>query len=165
MESLQIFFLSIILSFVMFGLIARWYLMPWLKALPFEQALRPLLLFHGFRYLGLAFLVPGVVAPDLPSSFATPAGYGDLLAAALALLALLAFRLQSPVTIPLVWLFNIAGTLDFLYAFFQGIRSQINPGQLGATYFIPTVIVPAMLICHIIIFRLLLQSERRGTSS
>jgi hypothetical protein len=53
------------------------------------EALRPLLVLHSFRFIGLAFLVPGVVSPDLPSSFAHSAAYGDIIAAILALLSLL----------------------------------------------------------------------------
>jgi hypothetical protein len=47
---------------------------------------------HGFRFVGLAFLVKGVVAPELPAAFAMPAAYGDLIAAVLALFALAALR-------------------------------------------------------------------------
>jgi hypothetical protein len=42
---------------------------------------------HSFRFIGLAFLVPGVVAPDLPSAFARSAAYGDIVAATLALIS------------------------------------------------------------------------------
>jgi hypothetical protein len=53
-----------------------------------NEALRPLLMFHPFRFVGLAFLVPGVVSPDLPAAFAEGATYGDIVAVALALLTL-----------------------------------------------------------------------------
>jgi hypothetical protein len=51
-----------------------------------------MLILHSFRFVGLAFLVPGVISPDLPSAFAVAAGYGDIVAAVLALLALTALR-------------------------------------------------------------------------
>jgi hypothetical protein len=106
----------------------------------------------------LAFLVPGVVSPDLPGAFARPAAYGDLIAAALALLALAA--LPSRLGIVLVWVFNLWGSADLLYAFYQGlIGVRLQPGQLGATYFIPTVVVPLLLITHGLVFRLLLQGD------
>jgi hypothetical protein len=73
---------------------------------------------RGFRFIGLAFLAKGVVAPELPAAFAVPAAYGDLIAALLALVALAALR--SGVGIPLVWAFNLWGTADLLYAFYQG---------------------------------------------
>ena len=39
------------------------------------EALQPLLILHSFRFIGLAFLVPGVVSTDLPTAFAHSAAY------------------------------------------------------------------------------------------
>jgi hypothetical protein len=51
---------------VAFGFIA-WtivrYMWPYLRARTRAEALRPLLLLHGFRFVGLSFMIPGVVAP------------------------------------------------------------------------------------------------------
>jgi hypothetical protein len=105
----------------------------------------------------LAFVVPGVVSPDLSVAFARPAGDGDFIAASLALLALAV--LQTRFGIALVWTFNLWGTADLLYAFSQGYRFGIAAGQLGAAYFIVIFIVPLLLITHGLVFRLLLQSD------
>src|SRR5215468_10090661 len=64
------------------------YIWPAMKERSGAEALKPILLLHGFRFLGLAFVVPGVVSPELPAAFAQPVAYGDLMAAILALLAL-----------------------------------------------------------------------------
>src|SRR5262245_20372068 len=153
---------SIALSFIAWGIIAARYLWPALRIQPRVGALRPLLLLHSFRFIGLAFLVPGVVSPDLPAAFARPAAYGDLVAAVLALLALEA--LPSRLGIVLVWVFNLWGSADLLYAFYQGNRNGVGPapGQLGAAYFIPTAVVPLLLITHGLVFRLLLQRDGAG---
>lgn len=148
--------LSIVLGLVAFGLAARWYLMPWARRTPLKDALTPLLLFHSFRYIGLAFLLPGVTAAPLELRFANPAAYGDLLASILALIALLALRLGWGLAVPLVWIFNIEGTLDLLNALFQGLRYTTD-ADLGATYFIPAVVVPALLVTHAVIFVLLIR--------
>jgi hypothetical protein len=87
---------------------------------------------HSFRFVGLAFLVKGVVAPELPAAFAVPAAYGDLIAAVLALLALAALR--SRFGIPLVWIFNLWGSADLFYAFYQGNASRLVHG-FGVTGF------------------------------
>jgi len=52
-------------------------------------------------------------------------------------------------------------TLDLLYAFYQGNRTAIayEPGLQGAAYFIPTVLVPLLLITHGLVFRLLLRKN------
>ncbi len=67
--------------------------------------MRPLLILHSFRFIGLAFLVPGVVSPDLPAAFAHPAAYGDIIAAMLALLSLL--LLPSAAGVAAVWMFSL----------------------------------------------------------
>jgi hypothetical protein len=154
---------SIALSFLVWGIIATQYLWPALRNQPRLDALRPLLLLHSFRFIGLAFLVPGVVSPDLPAGFARPAGFGDLIAAALALLALAGLR--SSLGIGLVWVFNLWGSADLLHAYYQGrIGVGVEPGQLGATYFIPTVVVPLLLVTHALVFRLLLRGNGAATS-
>jgi hypothetical protein len=103
----------------------------------------------------LAFLIPGVVSPDLPAAFAQPAAYGDLIAALLALLALSV--LTAGWGLVAVWVFNVWGAADLLLAFYQGNASGFLPGQLGAAYFIPAFIVPLLLITHVLVFALLLR--------
>jgi hypothetical protein len=107
MPALAIFGISVGLGFVVWGIIAGQYLWPALRSLPRARALRPLLLLHSFRFIGLAFLVPGVVLPTLPDAFARPAAYGDLIAAVLALLALAGLR--SRLGIGLVWCSTFGG--------------------------------------------------------
>jgi hypothetical protein len=109
--------------------------------------------------VGLAFLMPGVVSPELPISFARPAAFGDL---ATAIVALLAYAtLQSGLGIPLVWAFNVLGTADLLYAFYEADRVGVGlaPGLQGAAYFIPTLVVPLLLITHGLVFWLLLRRK------
>jgi len=149
------FFTSIGLSFVAWGLLISRYVWPRLRPMPRTEALQLLLLPHAFRFVGLAFLVPGVVSPDLPPAFARAAAYGDIVAATLALLSLL--TVSRGFGVPLVWIFNVWGTADLLTGFYEANRSGLLAGQLGATYFIPTVVVPLLLITHAVVFRLLLQ--------
>jgi hypothetical protein len=151
------FFASIAFSCIAWGTVTARYIWPVLRPRQWADALRPLLILHSFRFMGLAFLVPGVVSPDLPSGFATAAAYGDLIAAILALLSLLSLRSGPGVLI--AWIFNIWGFVDLLNAFYQANATGLSPGQLGATYFIPTVIVPLLLITHGLAFRILLQHQ------
>jgi hypothetical protein len=159
MDVRALFGLSILMSFVAFGVVTKLYIWPAVHNQPRADALRPLLLLHAFRFVGLAFLVPGVVSPDLPIAFARPAAYGDLTTAILALLAIAAMR--SRLGIILIWSFNIIGSADLLYAFYQGNRIGLEPGLMGAAYFIPTVLVPLLLITHGLVFRILLKRDTR----
>src|SRR5262249_36341385 len=140
---------------------ARRYIWPALGRVTRIEALRRILLLHTFRFIGLAFLIPGVVSPDLPVAFAVPAAYGDLTTAILALLAIA--TLDSSLGIILVWAFNIVGSADLLFAFYSGNRYRVGlePGLQGAAYFIPTVLVPLLLITHWLVFLLLLKPDGR----
>jgi len=151
------FFVSIAFGFIAWGIVAKRYIWPKLRVLPRSEALQPLLILHSFRFIGLAFLVPGVVSADLPSAFAHSAAYGDFIAAALALLSLASLPRGAGVAI--AWIFNIWGAADLLDAFYQANATGLVPGQLGVAYFIPTVVVPLLLITHGLAFRILLQHQ------
>jgi hypothetical protein len=114
-------------------------------------------MFHSFRFIGLAFLVPGVVSADLPAAFAEGAAYGDIVAAAFALLTLA--LLPGRLGIVAAWVFNLWGSADIVHANYEGIHLGVQAGQLGAAYFLPTFIVPLFLITHGLMFWLLLRNE------
>ncbi len=155
------FFVSIAFSLIAWGIVAARYIWPQLHLRQRPEALRPLLILHSFRFIGLAFLVPGVVSPDLPSAFARSAAYGDIIAAALALLSLLSLPRGTGIVI--AWIFNVWGSADLLNAFYQANHAGLLPGQLGATYFIPTFVVPLLLITHGLAFRILLRHQKGFT--
>jgi hypothetical protein len=152
------FFVSIAFSLMVWGVVTVRYIWPELRDRTPVDALRPLLILHSFRFIGLASVVPGVVSPDLPAAFAHGAAYGDIIAAVLALVSLL--LLPSATGIAATWMFSIFGTADLLNAFYQANRAGLLAGQLGAAYFLPTVIVPLLLITHVLGFRILVKHQR-----
>ena len=103
------FFVSIAFSLIAWGIVAARYIWPELRLRPRAEALRPLLMLHSFRFIGLAFLVPGVVSPDLPTAFTRSAAYGDVIAAILALLSLL--LLPSAAGVAAAWTFSLWGSI------------------------------------------------------
>ena len=154
MNPRQIFGLQFLLSLVVFALLARWYVSPRLARLSREEAIQPLLVPHVFRHLGMVFLLPTVVGHALPSAFAVPAAYGDLAAGLLALTALAALRARARVALALTWLFSLEGLVDLVNALYQGVTHDV---ALGAAYYIPIVAVPALLLTHVMIVRILLE--------
>src|SRR5215468_4712775 len=88
MPSPVLFGISVAFGLAAWGAVAWHYIWPALRERSSPGNLKPVLLLHGFRFLGLAFAVPGVVSTELPATFARPVAYGDLISAALALLAL-----------------------------------------------------------------------------
>jgi hypothetical protein len=159
MPSAVLFGISVTFGLAVWGVVARQYIWPALSERPSPENLKPILLLHAFRFLGLAFVVPGVVSPELPATFAQPVAYGDFITAVLALLAVatLGTGMGSVVT----WVFNIFGTADLLFAFFLGSRISLpnNPGLLGAGYFILAAYVPLLLVTHGLAFRILLRTK------
>jgi hypothetical protein len=148
---------------VAFGLLA-WsvfaaqYIWPAIRQRDRAEAVRPILMLHGFRYIGLAVLIPGVVSPQIATSqFARDLAYGDLIAATLAFIALAVLRTRFAT--PMIWIFNLWGTADLLNAFYQGslISLPKTPGLLGADYFIPILPVPLLLVTHFIVFKVLMR--------
>ena len=156
---------TVAFGFLAWGVLASQYIWPALSQREPAEALRPILVLHGFRYIGMAVLVPGVVFPGLAATvFARELAYGDLAAATLALIALAALRTRFSGM--LVWIFNVFGTADLLNAFYQGSRLSLadSPGLLGAGYFIPIFGVPLLLITHVLVFRLLMRKEAAAPS-
>lgn len=157
-QQMILFFVSIAFSLIAWGIVTARYIWPELRQRPQAEALRPILMLHSFRFIGLAFLIPGVVSPELPSVFAHQAAYGDIIAAMLALFSLV--LLPSAAGVAAAWIFNVWGAVDILNAFYQARNGGLLAGQLGAAYFLPTLIVPLLLITHVVGFRILLQHRR-----
>jgi len=153
-----LFGLSGLMSFVASGVFAKLYAWPRLRVMDRDDALVPLVVPHMFlRFIGLSFLVPGVVSPSIPAAFAVPAAFGDLVAGLMAIAAVVALSRRRSWAISLVWIFNVWGAADLLFAGVQGPINHLDPGALGASFFIPTAIVPPLLVTHALVFRVLIQ--------
>jgi hypothetical protein len=150
---------SIIFGLLAWGAVCLNYVWPRLREPPLQAAVRPILHLHLFRYIGLVFLVPGIVGQNLQAGFAEPAAYGDLVAMALAWVALITGSGRNSRVA--IWAFSLWGFVDLLFAFYRGtIGVGIEPASLGAAWFIPTVMVPFLLWTHVMVFASLLRTSR-----
>jgi len=155
-----IFNMHLILGYVAWLLCFRTYLLPRLKSMDLVAAQRAIASLHSFRFFGLVFMLPGVVGPNLPVSFAAFAAYWDLATGVLAIFALLAVRIR-----PLFWLFvvafNLVGVIDLILDYYHATQVGLPAlaGQLGATYAIPIIYVPVLMITHVVAFYLLLRPQ------
>jgi hypothetical protein len=155
-----IFNLHLILGYVAWLLCFGAYVMPRLKSMDLVAAQRAIATLHSFRFFGLVFILPGVVGPNLPASFATFAAYWDLATGVLAILALLTVRIR-PLFLLLVVAFNLVGVIDLILDYYHAIQAGLPAlaGQLGATYAIPILYVPVLMITHVVAFYLLLRPQ------
>ena len=143
------------MSLLVFVLLGKWYVWPFLSARPFAQALLILLVPFLPRYLGLMSLVPGVVDPAVTqSAFAFYQAYGDFVAFLLAVGAFALVRAGAAHALAVVWVFNVFGTLEFIHSVVRGSLAGTG-GGLGAFWYIPVCYVPLGLVAHSLIFLLL----------
>jgi len=152
MQPIVLFGLQFTFSLVAYSLAAWWYLVPRLARLPREMALVPLVWIHVLRIAGGTILAPGAVGDAVPMDFRTMIGYGDMLTALLAMVALVALRLRVRYAIALVWLFVLVGLIDTVNAIIESMRYTVFNYPLGVNWVIVTTYVPALLVSTVLIF-------------
>jgi hypothetical protein len=138
-------------STLVFWVAARIYVLPRLPKLRPPAVLLPILLLHAFRHLGLMFIAPGATYAGIPPQFAYPAAFGDLLAALLAVAAIPAVVSNARAGRPLVWIFNVEGTVDLIAAIALATIYGAA-ASMGPAYWIPAFWVPALLVTHYLTF-------------
>jgi hypothetical protein len=161
-----LFRIHLVLGYVVWLLCFGAYVWPWLKSMDRLEAQRAIATLHSFRFFGLVFILPGVVGPNLPAGFAAFAAYGDFATGLLAILALLTFRIR-----PLFWTFvvafNLVGAADILIDYYHATQVGLPAlaGELGATYAIPIIYVPLLMITHVAAFYLLARPSGRPAAA
>ena len=160
MSSEPLFQIHLVLGYVAWLLCFCVYVWPWLKSMDRVEAQRAIATLHSFRFFGLVFLLPGVVSPNLPADFAVFAAYGDFATGVLALLALLTVKIR-PLFWALVVAFNLVGMVDLIVDYYHAIQVGLpaHAEWLGATYAIPIIYVPLLMITHIVAFYFLVRPQ------
>jgi hypothetical protein len=158
-----VFLIHLLLGYLAWTLCFFTYFLPKLKSMAPFSAHRAIATLHSFRFFGLVFILPGVVGADLPAGFATFAAYGDFATGVLALLALLTVRIRTVFWL-LVIAFNLVGAGDLVVDYYHAVQTGLPavPGELGATYVIPIVYVPLLMITHVAALYLLAAGRRNG---
>jgi hypothetical protein len=161
-----VFLIHLVVGYVAWLLCFNVYLLPRLKSMGHFEAQRLIATIHSFRFFGLVFIVPGIVGPNLPTSFAVFAAYGDFAAGILALCALISVRMR-----PLFWFFviafNLTGAADIVIDYYHAIHANLPSvaGQLGAAYAIPILYVPLLMITHMVALYWLVRRPRQATAT
>lgn len=156
---LNLLTVNLVLSTFVFWIAARIYVLPKLPRLEPRTVLLPILLLHSLRHLGLMFLAAGGTYAGMPAQFAYPAAFGDLLAAVLAMVAIVPVLKGARSALPLLWIFNVAGTLDLAAAI--TLATLYGAAEyMGPAYWIPAFWVPALLVTHYLVFVILIRAPR-----
>jgi hypothetical protein len=166
MSPATVFNIQLGLGYVPWLLCFGAYFWPRLKLMDRVEAQRAIATLHSFRFFGLVFIVPGVVGPKLPAAFADFAAYGDFATGLLAIAALLTVRIRSAFW-GFVVAFNVVGVVDLIVDYYHGAQLGLADlaGELGATYAIPMLYVPILMITHVAAFYLLAVAQPRTATA
>jgi hypothetical protein len=161
-----IFQIHLVLGYVAWLLCFVAYIWPWLRSMQQTEALRAIATLHSFRFFGLAFLLPGIVGPQMPAGFASFAAYVDFATGIVAMLALVSVRIRLMFLLFVV-AFNLVGASDLLLNYYHAIQLDLPAmaGEFGAVYAIPVIYVPLLMITHITAFYLLLRPQASRENS
>jgi hypothetical protein len=147
-------------SLFIYGLIAKWYVAPWLKTLGRADALITLLWVHVFRYVALfsfsaqrdGFPISDVAALEIV--------VGDATGAVIALAAITALRSRTSLGVTLTWLLVVETFFDLIVIVH---RRNVEPQRIeagGVLWLILALYVPSLMVSMILLVRQLYS--RRG---
>jgi len=151
---------QVVFNLVSYTLALRWFLWPRLTARPRHEALIPLVMVHWIRTLGLFAMVPALAGPAVAATrWAHDVVVGDALTVVLAWISVALLRRRAAGALAAVWITNVVGSLDVLNAGFNAARERILDLGIGPHLVVVTFAVPALVVSHVAIFRLLLRRE------
>ena len=122
-----------------------------------SAGVRVLVALHLTRFVGFYFLAlyrDGL----LPRDFAVPAGWGDIIVAAGAVIVLLAFGPETPRGRIALFVWNVVGLIDILMVVGNGASMMRADRLLQAGFtslpliLLPLFLVPIVIVTHVMIF-------------
>ena len=140
-----------LLSLIVFGTLATWYVAPWLKTRGRADALVALLWIHVFRYLALQAFSAQRDGFPISNGGLMEIVVGDLTGMVIALITIVALRYRVRLSIPLAWLL----VAETIYDTFLNIRGGIHEHLMGAAggvtwltlgFYVPLLMVSLVLI-------------------
>lgn len=162
-SSTLILTVNLLFSTLIFWAVAKIYILPNLHKWDPKKVVVPILLLQSTRHLGLMFLAVGVIRTGMPAEFAYPAALGDFAAAIMAIIAVLLLLRGAAAAWPLVWVVTVFGAIDFLAAI--ALATVFDASQyMGASWWIPALWVPALLVGHYVTFVVLWRRKTAAES-
>jgi len=134
------------LSFIVFLLLAVWYVAPWLRNCDRADALIGLLWVQAFRYVALQIFSAQKFGFAVSDAARDQIAVGDVVGAILAVCAIVALRYRTRIAIALTWLFAAETLLDLVSSTMSGLRERLFETAAGVTWLILTFYVPVLWI-------------------
>lgn len=151
---------AMVISLVVFILIAVWYLIPLLKRLSKPKAIIVLLWVHIPRYITLIMYSAQRECYPISAIAAKEAVVGDVVGAIVALAAIAAFRKRERLGILFSWLLVIETIVDVVVGFVRKAHEPLWGKASGVTWLILDFYIPLILIClPLLIWQLISRSD------
>jgi len=157
--------LARLFSLVLYVLLARWYVIPWLRSHTRADALILLLWVHAFRYVALHLVDAQSAGYAISDALRDRIIYGDIVAMVLAVAAIAALRARSRLSIPLVLLL-VAETATFIASLILGRgREEISAVATGINWLVQSFYVPLVPVTLGLIIWQLISRRREPLAS
>lgn len=157
MEPKHYLMLASLVSYPLYIMLIRDRILSREQELGRSRILQLLVIVHAWRFVGLGMYVPGI-APELPEKFVYATAWGDYIAAIMAIIVYVLLGRKSSLALVGLWVFNLWGFLDILYAGYQAAHLKVA-AQMGVMFFVFAGYAPLLIVSHIAIFRKILQKQ------
>ena len=138
--------LANVLNFVMFAMIAVWYVAPWLTGRPRAEALTTLLWVHAFRDIALQIFSAQKFGFAVSNETRDVIVGGDLLGMTLAVTSIIALRYRASMAPLVIWAFVAETAFDLVYTSILGVREQLYESASALTFLIVAFYVPLLWV-------------------
>jgi len=140
-----------LVTLIVYGAVAAWYVAPWLRRQTRADALIVLLWVHVFRYVALQVFSAQRDGFPISDDAAMDIVLGDVGGAVLAFLAILLLRRRIGLGVLLAWLLAVETAYDTFENIQGGIREHLMGAATGVTwlvlvFFVPMVVVSVVLM-------------------
>jgi hypothetical protein len=148
------------LNFLIFTLVAIWYVAPWLGTQQLAAALTPLVWVQVFRDIALQIFSAQHFGFQVSAPTRDMIAYGDVAGTILALISLVGLRYRARIATFLVWILVLETVADLSYGTVAGLHEQLYDKAFGVTWLILAFYVPALWVSlGLIVWQLV---SRRG---
>jgi len=154
-----------LLSLIVLGAIARWYVVPWLNIRARADALIALLWVHVFRYVALQVFSAQRDGFPISDGGAMEIVLGDVGGAILAFITIALLRHRVRLAIPLAWLLAAETVYDTVANIRGGVREHLMGAAGGVTWLVLSFFVPMVVVSGVLLIWQLYSRRREALGS
>jgi hypothetical protein len=151
-----IFLSQFAISLVVYGVLARWFLMPWSRRRPPSDGLIAVMVPLLVQHVAMTTLAGSVVNPGLSPVFGWTVTACNLVTIPVAVVAIDALRRGAGSAWALSWLLTAVGVLSTAATVYTFFRYDVIP-RFGPHWYVGAFYVPLQALAHLLVAVMLLQ--------